>query len=269
MFDLKKTTSQTLCELYAGYAGCADHPHFFHGDRENWNLLMPGDSVATLTIGSRKVVLESGRLFLISPGIDRTFLAPEDWGMRWVHFNIDAHLQYEPEWTELVPGVCKVDLDKENSEVMARIFDDIIELCRTRMIGWYRLGYCLVQEIILRGNMIEKHGYDADFIKRVVKLLENFSLQTNIRELAAQCSMSRTSFYRQFKNVFGVGPREYHERWLMNKAQSMLEGNDFSIAEIAYKINCGTPAYFATRFKALFGMSPSEYRRKHQRVKEE
>lgn len=263
MFDLKKTTSETGCELYAKDSWLASGMDF-RGDRENWNLLLPLEGTAWLQYGgSRKIALTPYSLFLLKPMTNRFFSVRSDWHVQWIHFNLDAHLQYEPEWPECVPGMYMLQLPEAERKSFQQIFLEISSLCRVRKLGWYRLAYCLIQEIILRGNMLCGGGCNQQAIEKALPLLEPLNSKETIRQMASKCSLSKSSLYRYFKETFGIGPAAYREQRVMNKAQSLLEETTLSIKEITETLQQKNAAYFSTRFKVMFGMKPSEYRKLH------
>jgi len=45
----------------------------------------------------------------------------------------------------------------------------------------------------------------------------------NASELAAFCNLSTTQFYRLFRMEYGVTPLEYHNNFLLRKAERLLE----------------------------------------------
>ena len=263
MIDLSKTTSKTGCELYSDYQRI-EEMHYFHGDRENWNLLFPVDGVGHLIMGKqRPILLNRRKMFLLRPEVDRIFHIEDFLQIHWVHFNLDAHLQYPPEWQEITPGILEITMDEKHIENFSRIFSEIHELCQIRQSGWYRLAYCLVQEIILRGNMIAQHGFTQKKIEQAARLLEPLNTPESMKKIAKRCSLSKTSFYRQFQNAFGISPGLYREQRIFNQAQALLEETDLTISEIADRLHFKNAAYFATRFKKTIGETPSQYRKMH------
>ena len=259
MIDLTKTTSTTGCEFYSGYSSL--NPGMkFAGDAENWNLLLPVSGSAFLKMGETgKLQLLPGHLYLLQPGQQRQFSIQEPWHTYWSHFNLDAHLQYKPEWNQIQPGIFSVELNAAEISKLIAVFSEIQILCTDRIPGWYRLAYCLTQEIILRGNMVNQKNTIPD---SGANLLEPLEQNRSVKEAAKQSALSKTAFYQQFQKTFGNSPAAYREQRLMNQAQALLEETTLTVKEIADQLSFVNPAYFSTRFKKHFGMSPKEYRAK-------
>lgn len=85
-------------------------------------------------------------------------------------------------------------------------------------------------------------------------------------ELAHAAAMSRTSFAERFRDVAGVPPLTYLNRWRMLLAQRALRGGDVRVGELASELGYGSESAFSTAFKRVVGESPLRYR---LRVREE
>ena len=255
-------STDTGYEIYAGEVEYKSrHAHF--GDRQNWNLLLSLAGRLKLGIGGRELAVGPATLFMIAPGAPRRFAVSEYWKTSWIHFNLDAHIQIPPEWPQIGPGVSAVALNRDDLKELQRLFNELIHVCTIRRHGWYLLAYCLVQEIILRGNMAA-HAALGEHIELTAKMLKNLDAPQGIDGIAGKCAMSRTGFFSKFKATFGTTPAKYREQQLLTRVQSYLENSDMSIKEIVQELKLGNPAYLSTRFRKTFGMSPREYRKRHR-----
>ena len=79
--------------------------------------------------------------------------------------------------------------------------------------------------------------------------------------LKKKFNTSRSTLYREFKNVFNLSPNEYINKIKLEKAKKMPKEKTYSIKIIAYSLGYENPMYFSTVFKKNTGLSPSEYRR--------
>lgn len=88
--------------------------------------------------------------------------------------------------------------------------------------------------------------------------LENTEL--NVNELAAHVGVSNSGLNRKMKSLLGVTPKEFIIKARMNHAAQLLMDTTLNVKEIAYQCGFSDQNYFGKSFKAIYGISPSEYR---------
>ena len=81
-----------------------------------------------------------------------------------------------------------------------------------------------------------------------------------LNELAQAAAMSRTSFAERFRDVAGMPPRAYLNRWRMMLAQRALRDADVSVGSLATELGYASESAFSTAFKREVGESPLRYR---------
>jgi len=85
-------------------------------------------------------------------------------------------------------------------------------------------------------------------------------------ELARAAAMSRTSFAERFRDVAGVPPLTYLNRWRMLLAQRALRDGDTRVGPLAVELGYTSESAFSNAFKREVGVSPLRYR---SRVRDE
>jgi AraC-like DNA-binding protein len=85
-------------------------------------------------------------------------------------------------------------------------------------------------------------------------------------ELARAAAMSRTSFAERFRDVAGVPPLTYLNRWRMLLAQRALRDGDVRVGPLAVELGYTSESAFSNAFKREVGVSPLRYR---SRVRDE
>ena len=78
--------------------------------------------------------------------------------------------------------------------------------------------------------------------------------------VAREVGLSRVHLYRKLKELTNQTSHDFIRNVRLNKAAEMLAQGKYSIAELADAVGFSNPSAFATAFKDLFGVSPSEYR---------
>jgi len=94
--------------------------------------------------------------------------------------------------------------------------------------------------------------------------MDNFHREVSLHDVADIANMTPNAFCRYFKQRtnktfvnFLIDIR------IGNACKLLAKKNDFSITEISYKSGFNNLANFNRKFKALKGITPSEYRKKH------
>lgn len=81
-----------------------------------------------------------------------------------------------------------------------------------------------------------------------------------VDELARTVGMPPTAFKACFKGVFGLPPFAYLRSYRMERAVEMLRHESCSVAEIGIRVGYDSPSKFTAAFKAVRGMTPTQYR---------
>jgi signal transduction histidine kinase/DNA-binding response OmpR family regulator len=81
-----------------------------------------------------------------------------------------------------------------------------------------------------------------------------------VDSLSRDMGLSRIQLYRKVKALLGSTVNDYIQTVRLHKACHRLQQPGVTITEVAYGVGYSSPAYFATAFKARYGLSPSEYK---------
>lgn len=117
-------------------------------------------------------------------------------------------------------------------------------------------------------SVLSKDDYINNFKKlytfnSIIEYIDrHFDEELNINTLAKQFYMSSSYFSHLFKKWVNKTVTEYINEIRISHAKSFLEREDMSIGEIANLVGFSDINYFSRKFKAITGMTPSEYRRR-------
>jgi AraC family L-rhamnose operon regulatory protein RhaS len=79
--------------------------------------------------------------------------------------------------------------------------------------------------------------------------------------MAEECGLARTQFAHYVKKLVNASPAEYLATLRLDAAEELLrERKDLDIGEIAARCGFRSRSYFATKFRASRGVSPSALR---------
>jgi len=102
-------------------------------------------------------------------------------------------------------------------------------------------------------------------VHRVINLIhEQYAHgKLTLGQLARQLNLSTWHLAHLFKRETGCSVISYLRNWRIKKAQELLVSSVFSIKEVAAAVGYNHVSDFNHHFKALFNMSPGEYRRRN------
>lgn len=80
--------------------------------------------------------------------------------------------------------------------------------------------------------------------------------------MAAEAGYARYYFARRFREVFGESPVAYLSRRRIERAKDLLRSANLTVTEICTLVGFASLGSFSSRFTALIGCSPQEYRRR-------
>jgi AraC-like DNA-binding protein len=81
----------------------------------------------------------------------------------------------------------------------------------------------------------------------------------SIETMALRAHMSESKFKNLFKKVTGKTPNTFFTENKLLEAKRLLEENQLSISQVSDKLNFTNNSYFASKFKAHFGLSPRTF----------
>lgn len=106
-------------------------------------------------------------------------------------------------------------------------------------------------------NLVQKRGNFKRISNAVNHIHDNLEKQVSVEELAAIVHMSRTAFYKIFKDTMHLSPLQYAKSMKLHKAQVHLkEGKKASDA--GYLVGYNSIAQFSREYRRFFGYPPSE-----------
>jgi AraC family transcriptional regulator len=134
--------------------------------------------------------------------------------------------------------------------------EQAIDLLCTQLVRAHHVSAALTQPVQRKGL--------ADWqVRRVTDYMTEY-LHTEVRldELASLLSMSRFHFCTAFRLATGQTPHEWLTALRITQARRLLATSDVPVTSIALAVGYQTPSAFASSFRRLVGMTPSEFRRR-------
>ena len=91
---------------------------------------------------------------------------------------------------------------------------------------------------------------------------EHYSESISLHDIAAAGSVSERECLRTFRKLLGTSPVQYLISYRLSESVRLLESTELQIAEISYRTGFESPSHFSRSFRAFYGFSPSQWRRR-------
>ncbi len=94
--------------------------------------------------------------------------------------------------------------------------------------------------------------------------LDNNAL--TVEDMVREMALGRTVFFNKLKSLTGLSPVEYIRDIRIRRAAEMLLDPNYNITEVTYMVGMNDSRYFSKCFKAVYGVTPSEYKKKNGQI---
>ena len=113
--------------------------------------------------------------------------------------------------------------------------------------------------------MSRVNSSDQAFINRLTGIilanLENEHF--GVDELAHSAGMTRSGIYHRLLAITEKSTTQFIREVRLQRAMEMLQQEDTTAAEVAYRVGFSSPAYFSTCFHEYFGFPPGEVKNRN------
>lgn len=207
--------------------------------------------------------------YLISPGIYHTFLLEEDYELEM--YEIKFTIQ-ESELSVLVEALPCVLADTNGT--VQNLVEALVEEFNNATIQ-DAMPYIKMCELLVVLNRIAQTAvppelpglkpYDLEYTRFAPLfsyITQNFSEKITLEVMAELMHMEKSYFSKIFKKQFHIAPIHFLQAFRVSRGVNLMEYTEMSVAEISCAVGFVNQNSFIKAFKSLYGMSPSEYRKK-------
>lgn len=210
------------------------------------------------------VPLGPGDAVILFPGVWHRYRPSIEtgWGNYWVHFQGDmaGRLQADGIFSPARPVVRAV-LDDSVLEAFRGLLDSL----RSDSAEGSLIAAAKTIEVLARLKGIAAPERTVPRLQEIVRrarllLEENPAGLPVVEDLIRGFDVSRTNFFRAFKQETGQSPYKYHLQLTIRRAGEMLRNTGLSVKQIALALGFQNPYHFSKLFKNKTGSSPRDYR---------
>jgi len=213
-------------------------------------------------------MISEGDSVLWSAGAPQDFSCEgvaEPWDIVWAHFRPRRHWRDLLAWPVVGPGVARIPAPQPR--IRARVDAALLEMVgaansaspQTRGFALNALERALLWLDAANPGPTQLDDRIHDAVLFVAGHLDR-PLSVRVIADAVQLSPSRLSHL--FKEQVGIAPARFVEQRRIERAQGLLESSSLPITAIAEATGFSSQFYFANRFRALTGMSPTAWRQR-------
>jgi AraC family transcriptional regulator of arabinose operon len=238
---------------------------------DDWLLIASVSGRGRIGTANGERWLEPRQLVLFSPGTPQNYgIAPDvaQWELLWAHF------VPPPEWEELLrwpawaPGVMLLEIGEAvRWRRVTAALRRACELSERRLARRQEFGWNGLHEALLwcdADNPLSEEGRLDPRVRRAIDYIASDPRRPlTVAEVARAARLSASRTISLFQKQLGATPRQYWEQQRIERARRLLEHTTLNVAEVGEAVGFVDPFYFSSRFKALTGASPRDYRRKH------
>lgn len=120
------------------------------------------------------------------------------------------------------------------------------------------------QSITVNPSSITITSLDEKLVQRVLSSVEKNmdNPAYSVEELSADVGMNRAHLYRKLQSITGMSPSAFIRSIRLKRAAQLLEKGQLSVNEVVDMVGFNTTKYFSRHFRDMFGVYPSNYRKK-------
>jgi len=120
----------------------------------------------------------------------------------------------------------------------------------------YRL---LVGEQGARLRQIASNGSKSHQIARAIDWLQtNYTQPLRIDDLAAQVSMSTSTFHHHFRSMTALSPLQFQKQLRLQEARRLMLAEHIDAGTAAFEVGYESPSQFSREYSRLFGAPPRQ-----------
>ena len=106
---------------------------------------------------------------------------------------------------------------------------------------------------------------DKELLDKIVNFISDHLdyPDLTVDTLVEEAGISRSALFKKIKTLIGISPMELIKNIRVKKAAELIKEGSDNFTQIAYKTGFNDSQYFSKCFKQIYGVTPTEYKRKN------
>ena len=252
---------------------CTEAGHFYgrsrfataRTDKESYLLFYTVAGAGLIEQGSQQVELPAGCALLLNCRTPQSYCtAPgqQSWQHTWVHLDGAGVANL----AETLLPQNRLTPVRVSAWEMQPLFDTIFaEWDRGTVAAQIETGLTLHRMLALMAARLlagDASRSNRALIEQATGYIRaHYAEPLSLDALLAQTPVSKSWFLRLFRQYTGTTPYNFLLSTRITRAKELLVLTDFAVSEIAHQVGFGDESNFSTRFTAMVGQSPQQYRK--------
>ena len=223
-----------------------------------------------LRLAGTEHAIAPGDTVLWSAGAPQQFGSTEPWEIVWAHFRLREHWRDWLSWPLLAAGVARIPTPPPR--LLARIEAALLEAdvaARSAAPRSADLALNALERALLWLDVANPgpDRLDDRLHEAVLFVAQNLRGPLSVSAIADAVQLSPSRLSHLFTEQLGISPARFVELRRIERAQALLASSSMPIGAIADATGFSSQFYFAARFKAVTGTTPSDWRRGPSRAR--
>jgi signal transduction histidine kinase/DNA-binding response OmpR family regulator/streptogramin lyase len=122
----------------------------------------------------------------------------------------------------------------------------------------------VIKELLIDSKDFGLNPTDDVFLKKAIALVEKHmeDVDFDVTKFTKEIGLSRTQLYNKLTALTNQSSTEFIRTIRLKKAAQLISEQGLNINEVYWKVGFNNRGYFTRSFTDIFGVSPSEYKRK-------
>ena len=252
---------------------CTEAGHFYgrsrfataRTDKESYLLFYTVAGAGLIEQGVQQVELPAGSALLLNCRTPQSYCtAPgqQSWQHTWVHLDGAGVANL----AETLLPQNRLTPVRVSSWEMQPLFDTIFaEWDRGTVAAQIETGLTLHRMLALMAARLlagDASRSNRALIEQATGYIRaHYAEPLSLDALLAQTPVSKSWFLRLFRQYTGTTPYNFLLSTRITRAKELLVLTDFAVSEVAHQVGFGDESNFSTRFTAMVGQSPQQYRK--------
>ena len=252
---------------------CTEAGHFYgrsrfataRTDKESYLLFYTVAGAGLIEQGVQQVELPAGSALLLNCRTPQSYCtAPgqQSWQHTWVHLDGAGVANL----AETLLPQNRLTPVRVSAWEMQPLFDTIFaEWDRGTVAAQIETGLTLHRMLALMAARLlagDASRSNRALIEQATGYIRaHYAEPLSLDALLAQTPVSKSWFLRLLRQYTGTTPYNFLLSTRITRAKELLVLTDFAVSEVAHQVGFGDESNFSTRFTAMVGQSPQQYRK--------